>query len=245
MDDSGGGHGTVVVSVSLDPSALAAIGGQAALAAQLKDTDLVDAGWRVTEPAAGIGSSTVITASHPFSSPAQAGALVADLAGNGSQRPFQLNLATHHSFWRTSTSLTGRVNLTCGLDCFGDSGLKAATGSTAGVDAGPLEKSSGEQPDQVFGFSVLARLPGSVNHTNAASHLGGRAEWTPHLGQTLDLTATTEALNWTRVIAAAVVVGLIVVVPIVVLIRRRWRRRGPRGLHRKGAGQKEAVASEA
>ena len=248
VDDTGGGHGTVGVSVSLDPAALAAIGGRSALAAQLRDADLVAAGWQITGPISGPGGTTVVTASHPFTDPAQASDLLAELAGNGSagSRPFQLTLATHHSLWRTSTSLTGRVDLACGLDCFGDSGLKTATGSTTGVDPAPLEQTSGEKPAQVFGFTVEARLPGSVDHTNASTHQGGTAQWTPQLGQSLELTASTEAWNWTRIITAVAVAGLIVLALLIVLARwwwRRRRRRRPRGRHAKGAGTPEAAVA--
>jgi hypothetical protein len=246
IDDSRGGHGTVSVSVSLDQSALAAIGGRSALAAQLQDADLIAAGWQITGPTSGPGA-TVVTASHVFSSPGQASGLIGELAGTGSagHRPFQLTLATHHSFWRTSTSLAGRVDLTCGLDCFGDSGLEAATGSTTGVNPAPLEQTSGEKPSQVLGFTVEARLPGSVNHTNAATRQGGTARWAPQLGHSVELTASTEAWNWTRIITAAAIAGL-VVLALLVLLGRWWWRRRRRGLHRKGAASKqEAVPSEA
>ena len=49
------GTGTVTVTVTLDHAAVTALGGQAALAAQLQDADLVAAGWAVTGPRPGPG----------------------------------------------------------------------------------------------------------------------------------------------------------------------------------------------
>ena len=83
IDQAPSGRGVVTVSVSLDRSALAAIGGTPALAAQLQTADLRAAGWTVTGPGAGPGSTTVVSASHSYATPAQASALVADLAGSG------------------------------------------------------------------------------------------------------------------------------------------------------------------
>lgn len=240
VDSTGGGHGTVGVSVSLDASALAAIGGRSALAAQLQSADLVAAGWQVGGPVAGPGSTTVVTASHAYTSLAQAGQLVAGLAGPGSGagavRPFQLVLGSHHSFWRTSTSLTGQVDLRCGLACFGDSGLQSVTGSPIGVSPAPLEKASGQQPEHVFVFSVVAHLPGSVVRTDAASRQGSTLQWNPKLGSTLTLSATTQAWNWPRIIGAGAI-ALVVLLILAGWLARRWwtRRRSGRGRHRRGA----------
>jgi hypothetical protein len=245
------GTGMVQVSVVLDPSAVAAVGGRAALAAQLQDGDLVAAGWTVSGPVAGPGSTTVVTASHPFVGPEQAGALIADLAGTGpaSSRPFRLAVTRHSSLWRTTTTLSGQVDLTCGLGCFGDSGLAAATGSDVGVDAGALAKQARQAPGQVFGFGVSARLPGSVVRTNAAGHAGGTLEWTPELGRSIQLSAVTQSWQWGHVIAASVAGGLVLVGMAVGGAwwwrRRRHRRRQGRARHAAPAGANARPAGAA
>ncbi len=246
------------MSVTLDKAALTAIGGQAALAAQLQDADLEAAGWTVTGPTTGPESSTVISASHPFATPAEASALVGELAGAGpdASRPFRLSLVQHRSFWRTDTTLTGTVDLTCGLDCFGDAGLKGVLGSSVGVNPAPLEAGAGQNPDQVFGFAVSARLAGSVVSSNAASEQDGTLHWTPRLGQTLELAAVTRSWNDSRIKTFAIIGGVLVIALLGLLglgifrwrRRRRRRRQQPerlarRGAHRKGSAKEaDAVA---
>jgi hypothetical protein len=229
VDEVAPGRGVVAVTVALDAAALAAVGGQGALAAQLQDADLVTAGWAVSGPKPGPGSTTVITASHPFATLAQASALVGDLAGSGpdSSRPFRLSISEHHGFWRTDTILTGTVDLTCGLGCFGDSGLSGTLGSPVGVNPAPLESGAGQRPDQVFTFSVSARLLGSLVSTNAASHQDGNLQWTPRLGQTLPLAAVTRSWNGPRIRAFAIGGGVVVLalVGLLGVAAYRWRRR--------------------
>jgi hypothetical protein len=227
------GHGTVSVRVTLDQAAVQALGGSSALASQLDVTDLQEAGWIVSGPSPGPNSSTVISASHVFSSPAEASQLVADLAGSGpaSSRPFQLSISRRSSFWHVYTDLSGKVNLTCGLNCFGDSGLKAALGSPTGFNPAPLIAQSHQAPGQVFSFALNARLPGSVASTNASARDGGVLTWTPQLGQTLVLSATTQTWNSGHVIAIFVLAGVVVLALIVFgavmwRSRRRKRRKG-------------------
>jgi hypothetical protein len=226
------GQGTVSVKVTLDQSAVQALGGPSALASQLDVTDLQAAGWTVSGPSPGPNSSTVISASHAYSTPAEASQLVADLAGSGpaSSRPFQLRISRRSSFWHVYTDLSGTVDLTCGLNCFGDSGLKASLGSPTGFNPAPLIAQSHQAPGQVFSFALNARLPGSVASTNASARDGGVLTWTPQLGQTLVLSATTQTWNSGHVIAIFVLAGVLVLVLIVLGVimwrsRRRKRRK--------------------
>jgi hypothetical protein len=254
VEETAAGRGVVAVTVTLDAGALAAIGGQAALAAQLQDADLVAAGWSVSGPKPGPGSTTVMSASHPFATLAQAGVLVADLAGSGSDasRPFRLSISEHHGFWRTDTSLAGTVNLTCGLGCFGDAGLGGTLESPVGVNPAPLESAAGQRPDQVFTFTVNARLAGSLAATNAALQPDGSLQWTPRLGRTLQLAAVTRSWNRSRIRAFAIGGGVLVLAVIgllgVVIVRWRRRRRhrrataaGERAGHRAAGVPGEAV----
>jgi hypothetical protein len=227
------GQGTVAVKVTMDQAAVQAVGGPSALSAQLDVTDLEAAGWKVSGPGPGPGSSTVISASHAFSTPAEAGQLVADLAGSGpaGTRPFRLAITRHSSFWHVHTDLAGTVNLTCGLNCFGDSGLASSLGSSTGFNPAPLIAQSHENPAQVFTFAVNARLPGRVASTNASSNDRGLLTWTPQLGQTLVLSATTKSWNWGHLIAIFVLAG-IVFLALVVLGVVKWRSRRRRGDNR-------------
>jgi hypothetical protein len=241
------GRGVVAVSVSLDRSALAAVGGEPALAAQLQSADLRAAGWVVTGPETGPGTTTVVSASHAFTTPAQASTLMAELAGSGSPstRPFRLSLTNRHSFWRDETVLQGQVDLRCGVDCFGDSGLTTALGFPTGVNPGALAAAARQQPDQVFSFSVDAHLPGHVVNSNGTTVNGGAVRWTPQLGQQIQLAAVTRAWNTGRIVAARLAAGVVVLLGIGTgvywLLRRRRRTRGKH--RRKGATPSETVAS--
>jgi hypothetical protein len=243
------GQGMVAVSVSLDASALAAIGGRQALAAQLQDADLKAAGWTVTGPEPGPGSSTVVAASHGYNTPAQAGQLVAELAGSGPLegpgRLFRLSVEKRHSFWRNDTVLQGEVNLTCGLACFGDSGLTRALGFPTGVNPVSLAATAGERPDQVFTFSFDTRLPGRLVGSNGTRIPDGSVRWTPRLGQRLQLAALTRTWNTGHIVGASVIGGVVILVlgsATYWWVRRR-RRRNHRRSHRGRGTASETLAS--
>ncbi len=223
----------MTVSVSLDRSALAAMGGVPALAAQLQAADLRAASWTVTGPVPGPGSTTVVSASHGYATPAEASALVADLAGSGPAggegRPFHVSLQKRPGFWQDEAVLRGQVDLRCGVNCFGDSGLTSALGFPTGVNPASLA-GPGNQPDQVFTFSFDARLPGHVVNSNGTALPDGSVRWTPRLGQRLQLAALTRTWNTGRILAAIVTAGVVVILGVGLAaywwVRRRRRKRG-------------------
>jgi hypothetical protein len=247
--EAASGRGVVAVSVSLDRSALAALGGAPALAAQLQSADLRAAGWSVTGPSPGPGSATVVSASHAFTTPAQASTLVADLAGNGPAggqgRPFRLFVQKRHGFWRDDTVLQGQVDLSCGVACFGDPGLTSALGFPTGVNPASVAREAGERPDQVFTFALDARLPGRLVHSNATPLPDGALRWTPRLGERLQLAALARIWNTGHIVAAFVVAGLGVLLGLGAVIYWWMRRRRKRDGHvqRRRRSPSETVAS--
>jgi hypothetical protein len=230
------GAGSLSVSVDFDAATVTSLGGPAVLARELDVADLRSAGWTVTGP---VGGSTagheVVTASHPFSSEAQLSDLAASLAGTGpaAGRPFHLTLTTSRSFWHTVYRLNGTADLRCGLDCFGDSALKKATGSTVG-----LPVPAGSAPE--LQFLVTARLPGSPDPGPGASvPAGGLFSWQPQLGQLTSLSAQSSRWNRSSVeeaVAAGAALA-VVLLALAVWSALRWRRRrarrreGGRGRH--------------
>ena len=221
------GHGTVAVSVDLDRAALAAVGGLSALRSELAAQDLLAAGWSVTGPAGSPGGGATVAVQHGFESDAEAGRLMSDVAG---AKVFGVRLTSHRTFWRTSYRLTGKVDLTCGVDCFGDAGLRTATGSTVGVDPGALSAGAGQQPSSVLRFSVEARLPDGVRSADGTVRPDRSVVWTPQLGQVVSLSATSSGLNTgaVAVVAAGGVALLVAVAGLAVwLVWGRRRRRRP------------------
>ena len=241
------GQGTVGVSVLLDRSALESMGGLTAFRSQLSVGDLRSAGWSVTGPSGTPDGGAVVSASHPFSNPLEAARLLSDVAG---EKAFRLTLSSRHTFWHTYYQLAGTVDLTCGLGCFGDSGLRSATGSPLGVDPAPLQAASGQQPASVFKFSLQTRLPGRVEAAgNAARRPDGTLEWAPALGRVVAVSASSSALNEGAVAGVAGGGGALILVVLVtalwLMLRRRRRR--PVGRHGRGrdaaaGGGGEAVA---
>jgi hypothetical protein len=235
IDAGPSGSGTVTVSVTLDSSALAAVGGLAALRADLIDADLGPAGWKVTGPAAAAGGGASLSAWHPFSSAADLQSVLAEVAGPG---VFRVSMTSNHGFWRNEYRLSGQVDLSCGLNCFGDSGLLHATGSSVGVQPGPLESATGSTPATAFTFTLDARLPGALvrgaTSSSSTASLPGSASslvWNVPLGGKIPIDALTR-VNTSR--AGELEVGgasLVTLLIAVLLLRTIIRRRRPARLH--------------
>lgn len=220
LTDNSSGRGAVTVSVTFDRASVDALGGLSALRSDLSVGDLRAAGWKVIGPEAAPAGAAEVTASHAFAGATEATQLLAQLAGPSA---FRLAVTRHRSFWHTDWRLSGKVDLTCGLSCFGDAGLRASTGSPIGVDPGSAPGPS------AFTFSLDALLPGRVHGTNAATRSGSTLEWRPVLGRSVTLAADTQSVNGGAVVAA-IVAGSFVVAAASgggwwFLFRRRRRRR--------------------
>ena len=242
--DRGGGQGTVTVAAVLDHEALDALGGETGLARQLSLSDLTSAGWDVSGPTPTASGGASIRVSHGFSSPSGAARLVSELAGSGpaASRPFRLSVTTHRGFLHVRDTLSGKVDLTCGLSCFGDPGLQAALGNPNGVATTPLLQQSHARPDQLFGFTLTAKMDGKLRSENADTRNRSELTWTTPLGQVTEISASSETLNTANIVVVAVVGGLVIAGAITALAVRRRRHRGKhtRGwriwrLGRKGA----------
>jgi|SRR5713101_1074656 len=217
------GSGTVAIAVQLDHEAAQVVPD---LAQQLQTSDLVKAGWRIVGPRPGPGNGVVVTASKSFANPSQAGQVMTEVSGTAG--PFHgFRLVRHASFFTTRTSLQGTVDLTCGLACFSDIGLQHQLGPNLGLDPVRLQRDAGIILDRLFRFEVQARLPGSVQSSNAPAQVGNGAQWRPKLGDKVVLTVSARAWNVAQLVILAAVILLIVLGTVVVLLRWRRRRRQP------------------
>jgi hypothetical protein len=225
------GSGTVTVTATADPELVAAA--PSALA-DLRLDDVKQAGWSVSEPAKGADGSLALTLTKPFTSPAEANTILAEL--NGPNGPLHdLTVALDRSFATVSSGLTGSVQLSGGLDAFSDAALAQALGSA------PLANVVTTPVDQAVALTVTARFPGQVTTANGEVATDrASVTWRPPLsdGTSTALEARfeqvdegaksarrTSRLAW-GALAGYVVVLIAVVLLVTILLRRR--RRAPR-----------------
>ncbi len=175
------------------------------LAGQPRVEDLRAAGWRVDDPSETDGGGRRLRAAKSFASPAGAGPVVEELTGVGGPLR-QFRLTQTRSFFKTRTALVGLVDLSTGVDGLADPGLRQQL-AAAGVDAPTLERQLGVRLADVFRFEVEARLPGRSR------------TWTPRLGETVEVEASVEAWNTTRITAGVVALASALAL-VVVLVRR-------------------------
>jgi hypothetical protein len=210
----------VSASVSLDKEAAQAVPD---LAQQLRTSDLLKAGWKVVGPSPVTGGGVNVTATKPFANNAELAQIVNDLSGPTG--PFHdFHLRQQRSFFSTTTSFSGRVDLTCGLRCFGDPQLQQQLGADLGIDPTKLQQQAGVILNRVFKFQVAVRLPGSLQSSNAPAQAGNGAVWQPKLGDTATVSANARAVNTLRIVLLAVGAVIVIIAAVGFQLRRRGRR---------------------
>lgn len=207
------GGGDVSATVSLDKEAAEQVPD---LGEQLRVDDLKAAGWRIVGPGPAPGGRTNVRAVKAFGSPSEATQVLRELSG--ADGPFgSLRLNRTRSLLKTRTSLAGAVDLAAGLESFSDEVLKEKLGGSAfGVDLAQLEAELGKPLADIFGFRLVADLPGELEGK-------APAVWQVRLGQTTPVRAVAEQWNLTTIAAgASAAAGLAL---IVILVGRRYPRR--------------------
>ncbi|MGI8758784.1 MAG: hypothetical protein ACR2K0_05715 [Acidimicrobiales bacterium] len=224
IDVAGDGSGQVLVAVELDSEATGRI---TDLADQLRVEDLLAAGWALDGPRRQADGSTTIRASKPFATPEAAQEVFTEISGvDGPFRGFALERRT--SFLVTDYAFGGEVDLTAGLEGFGDEELRRRLeGSGVGLGAAELEQLAGAGIEEAFGFEVRASLPGRIAAPTAADTADGVVVWYPAVGERTSVAATSRALHaerlgWLGGSAAAAAA-------LVALGARRLTRRRTRG----------------
>ena len=225
IDESASGRGQVVVTVTLDQEAAQTVPD---LAGQLRTGDLGKAGWKIEGPLPGPNHGVpnhgvVVRATKPFGNGAELARAVAELSGTGQFHPFQnFQVVRHRSFLATKTRFQGKVDLSCGLRCFGDQQLQQQLGgSDLGFDPNQLQQLTNVILDRIFRFQVSVRLPGSVTSSNAPTQAGNGAVWSPALGQQATLTASARQWNTRRIGLLVLALVCLIALAAMTLVRRR------------------------
>ncbi len=206
------GSGTVTVGLGLDDEALAKIGD---LNSQLRVDDLRAAGWEIDGPARQDDGYTWVRATKGFADAAAASEVMDEVNGaDGAFRGWQVTRSS--SPLSTSYHVTGTIDLTKGMQTFGDAQLSQLFGGdpfAAGVKK--LEQEQGRPVSDMVDVRVTVETP------------GGTRTYTPSLAdqEPLAVKVSSSTVNWVGVVAAMAVVGLVVVVVAVWLRRRAVRRR--------------------
>jgi hypothetical protein len=198
------------------------------LKAGLPVSDLRAAGWVVAGPRAGPAGSTVVSASHSFADLSQVPALVADVAGSGSEshRPFRLQVSEQPSFLQNRFVATGAVDLMCSLSCFDDPQLAKNVGYALGVPPAEVRQLIGVDPAKEIAFRVEVLLPGKVTSSNAGREsTDGGLIWLPVLGNATSLQASSKKVDVARVRALYIAVNAGALVVLTTAAYLLWRRR--------------------
>ncbi len=211
------GGGTVTVTVTLDAEAAAEVPD---LDQSLLVEDLQATGWTVRGPDPVPGGGAKVVATRRFANPGQLDDVVGQLTvDDGPIRDFRLT--RERSFAATRYRLEGTVDLSGGLDAFGDQALRDTLGGQMlGRSPEELAAELGVPPEEAFGFRVRVQLPD-----------GEEAVWTPELGGepvAIEAASTRREPQAWLFAGAAAVAALGFLVTLVLVVRLNRRRPPPR-----------------
>jgi len=235
MHDDGAGE--VKLTLTADAEVVSA---EPDLARELRLDDVTAAGWTVGDPTPTPDGGLQLVLTHPFSSPAEANAVLRSLSGpNG---PFRaLAVSQVRSGARITSTLDGNIHVGPDLSVFADAQVASALGGA------PLKALLAEKnltPSQALGITLRASLPGDVHDTNGTkADDSSIVTWTADLAGAAGSTVGQPVHSEARVDDLAIKVAtrgdaagpwllafwgvlfLFVIVPIAILAsrsRRRW-----------------------
>ena len=228
---SADGSGTITVTATADSDIVTQAPN---LVADMHLDDIRAAGWSIQGPAKTPSGGLEIVLTHPFKTPKQAMAILADL--NGPSGPLKsITLSRTKKGDTTTYDLGGTLQVDGGLDAFSDADLFAAVGATP---YSAQAAASGVSPQQAVTITFRAKLPGTVKKSTAtsgsASSATGLAWSVPVDGTIVDVTtqsAQHDAKNiWASPLARGARIAFFVWIfaavcfIIYVIIARRRRR---------------------
>jgi hypothetical protein len=166
---------------------------------------------------------TWVRASKPFGTPDEAVAVLSEVTGaDGVLRDLSLERST--GFGSTSYDFAGTVDLSGGIEAFGDEGLAGALdGEPLGEDAAAIEERLGRPLADTFALDLTVAMPGSLDAgTGEAS--GDGVTWSPRLGDAAMALEASSQQRDTTVLALAGVAAASAVLLLFVLAFRLLRR---------------------
>lgn len=200
------GSGRVTVGAGLDDDALARTGN---LERQLRADDLRAAGWDVSGPVRE-GDLTWVRASKAFTTPDEAGVVLAEVTGDGG--PFRdFAVRVDEGMVGRDYAVTGTVDLTQGPQAFGDDELSAALGGDPfGGTLEAIEREEGRPISEMVEFHVSVELPGTDAPT----------VYTPSFtdAQPTEISATSSQRSS---VASFAIWGLVALVGVIALVALR------------------------
>lgn len=153
--------------------------------------DLVNNGWKLTGPEKTEDGGLRVLLSHPFENETQASALLTQL--NGNRGPFRDVRLTREGKSRDSVwKLTGRLEVTGGLQAFADDQLLQIVGAT------PYEQTveeAGLDLGKAISLQVNAKLPGKIESTTGVEQDGFLTWRVATDGTPVDLATTTNEVD--------------------------------------------------
>lgn len=161
------------------------------LASDLNFGDLVNNGWKLIGPEKTEDGGLRVLLSHPFENETQASALLTQL--NGNRGPFRDVRLTREGKSRDSVwKLTGRLEVTGGLQAFADDQLLQIVGAT------PYEQTveeAGLDLGKAISLQVNAKLPGKIESTTGVEQDGVLTWRVATDGTPVDLATTTNEVD--------------------------------------------------
>ncbi len=217
VDDDG--SGMVEVAAGLDDEALSrlpdlddnGVSDADDLAALIRTGDLAAGGWTVGEPEAAGDGTTWVRVTHPFGTPEEADQVLAQLTDpDGALQ--HLHVTRRDPFGRTQFGFKGLVDLSGGLESFGDAGLAAALdGEALGEDPAAIEARTGKPLKDQFSLEITADLAGDTK------------SWHPRLGDPpLIMEHDGTVYHWPALALMALAMVALVVL-VLVLVGRAFR----------------------
>ena len=182
------GSGTVTVTIDVDKEIIQR---SPDVADNLDFSDLKKNGWTLTEPVDTESGGKQVVLARDFANESEATAVLAQL--NGNRGPFREVILRRGGKARDSSwNLSGRLEVTGGLQAFADDQLIAALGAT------PYEstvKSQNLDLGKALTIEFVALLPGELKSSTAIPE-NGKLSWRVATdGTPVDLATSTENVD--------------------------------------------------